>query len=145
MAAGVSLASTPQGGRTANLQVSAEVVGSCRIGLEPLTFAGAASFEPGRVSPLDASAPMTLTCTRGTAGVVWFDGGANPVEVAGGLQRRMSDGRGALVPYQLYENAQRPILAWLTPAARTIYARAEPPRTAAGGNYSDTVTVTFTF
>lgn len=138
---------------TKTMSVSATVVTGCST----LTV-GSLSFGPyasGSATPLDATAEISVTCS----GVTWTldaDLGQNFLLVAGVALRRMSDGGGQFLDYNLYTASDfasvwgsaapggGPISAGGT-LTHTVYGRVGASQSPAAGTYNDVVNVTLTF
>jgi spore coat protein U-like protein len=102
----------------------------------------------------DQISTITLHCPTGTAWKIGLDNGSH----ASGSTRRMTDGSGHYVSYELYRDAGRTQRWGNTPntdtsngtgnnaiQTATVYGRVPAQATPAGGSYADTVTVTLTF
>ncbi|GAA4102756.1 spore coat U domain-containing protein [Zhongshania borealis] len=100
---------------------------------------------------IDTTAIIAPQCTNTTPYQIGLDNGQN----ANGNTRRMHNGAGKYVSYELYRNAARSqrwgdtlnsdTLAGIgtgSAQAQSIYARTAPQTTPPQGSYSDTVTVT---
>lgn len=131
--------------------VSANVVSNCQIKTATdLAFGSVPGFITANV---DQASVITLNCTNTTAWNVGLSNGSN----ASGNTRRMADGSGNYVTYELYRDTGRS-LRWgntintdtLAGAGNgndqnvTVYGRV-PVQTATPGNYSDTITVTVNY
>ncbi len=140
------------GTTSATINVSANVASSCKFtGVNELFFG---SYDFGATSPLDVTGQANLSCTKGTSVVLSLNNGVN----ASGPQRRMTDGSGNLLNYQIYTTAARTAI-WnttntvsfvaSTSAATTIPLYGRKPAGQSGGagtgGYTDTVTITATF
>ena len=109
---------------------------------------------PGLMTaPQDQTSLVTLNCTSPTTWNAGLNNGAN----ASGTQRRMGDGVGNYVNYELYRDGGRSsrwgnTIGTDTAAGTgtgqdqnvTVYGRV-PTQTATPGNYSDTILVTVTY
>lgn len=109
---------------------------------------------PGLMTaPQDQTSLVILNCTSPTAWNAGLNNGTN----ASGTQRRMSDGAGNYVNYELYRDSGRSsrwgnTIGTDTAAGTgtgqdqtvTVYGRV-PTQTATPGNYSDTIQVTVTY
>src|SRR5215471_14122718 len=73
---------------TAVIQVSASVRRNCVIATQPLAYGSYDPVGANATSPLDATATIQLTCTKGTTAQIGLDAGANP----SGTARRLTDG-----------------------------------------------------
>lgn len=104
-------------------------------------------------TPLEQTSQINLTCVGGTP---WQAGLNDGLHVAGGA-RRMANGAGEFVSYELFRDAAR-MQRWGNTLntdtrsgsgtgnsqALTVYGRV-PAQSATPGNYSDTITVTVTY
>lgn len=143
------------GGSTTSLAfpftVSANVAPRCVIKTATdLAFGSVPGFITSNV---DQTSLVTLNCTNGSAWNVGLGNGTN----ASGSTRRLADGSGNYVTYELYRDSGRS-LRWGTTInadtlagsgngndqSVTVYGRV-PAQTAVPGNYGDTVTVTVTY
>ena len=139
---------------SAPLHVTAEVASNCVIATSNLAFGGYDPLAQNATQELDASAGVTVLCTRSSRATVSIDSGRNPVgssrTLAGGSQR---------VSYQLFRDADR-TQEWgggLTdrqqiisegihkPQQLTVYGRIPPGQEVASGLYTDVVTATVDF
>ena len=144
---------------TATLSVSATVVGSCSIAAGPLTFG---NYDPTGVqsaTPLDGTASITVQCLNSLSADVTLGQGANAD--AGSTDasplRRLSNGSGDYLSYDLYSDSSRTV-AWGNtvgsavghvgtglPVIITVYGRLQAGQTGPTGVYTDTVVATITF
>ncbi|MBV7540989.1 spore coat U domain-containing protein [Acidovorax sp. sic0104] len=129
-------------------QVSGIPFGSINFGSHPALQSGALQSMAG--SSMGSQAK--LVCTPGTAVQISVDGGQNRV----GAQRRMSNGAGKYVPYDLElvqgtpallaPNVPVGLVIDATPLALPVRGTATlPGATAAAGIYADTVQVTLSW
>jgi spore coat protein U-like protein len=102
---------------------------------------------------------MRTTCTPGANAVVAMDAGLNPMQIGAAIERRMAGTDGVMLPYQLFADAKgaqpwaitdwaargRSIIPAFHPTTGVLYGRIDPAMNLPAGNYSDTVTVSFTF
>ena len=141
---------------TANLNVSASVVGNCTISTAPVAFGAYDPVSANASTALDATGTVTVTCTRGAGLSIDLGLGAN----ASGSTRRMTDGAGtpSYMNYELYSNAGRTtvwgsgasgltIAAAPSIAARnfTVYGRIPAGQDVAIGSYADTVVASINY
>lgn len=104
-------------------------------------------------SNLDSITNFSIRCTRGTSAVISLNDGLN----YGSGMRRLSNGLGDFLTYQLYSDSGRSAV-WNTsnvinyaassavPTTFTLYGRIPAGQTNVSvGNYADTVTITVTF
>jgi spore coat protein U-like protein len=138
--------------RFTTLLVRSSVTSNCRIAVSDLSFA---AYDPLLVhasSGLDATAILTVTCTKGITVNVLVDDGSH--EAAG--VRRMASGSQNL-SYELFRDASRSS-RWergnafalraegvFTPTALGVYGRIPAGQVVPAGAYSDTVTATVDF
>ena len=132
------------------MTVSAMVEQSCVLDAQPLQFGVLASDAAGAL----AASSLAVSCTPGTAFVVTMDGG----QYASAGERRMANAAAtSFLAYELYSDAARTrpwgatgsegVSATMTNAAAMrlpVYGRIETA-SAAGGEYTDLVTVTVSF
>ncbi len=144
------------GGSTTSLAfpftVSANVAARCLI--RTATDLAFGSVPGILAANVDQTSLVTLNCTNTTAWKMGLDNGIN----ASGNTRRMTDGSGNYVNYELYRDSAR-TQRWgntvnvdTTAGAGTgidqgvtVYGRVPAPQNATPGNYSDTVTVTVSY
>lgn len=147
---------------TSNLSVSVTITASCTIGTASLNFGNSVSGGSLLSSALPGSTTVSATCTSGTPYSIGMDNGAN----ASAAQRRMSNGSGAYLAYDLYTDSGR-TAAWTTATSSaacassnscylgtgngtaqsvSIYGNIPQQASApAPGSYADTVTMTITY
>ena len=140
---------------TANLGVSATVTNNCTISTSALAFGSYDPVVANASTNLDGTGTVTVACTKGTTATVGLGLGAN----ATGSTRRMSDGAGSFLTYELYQDAGH-VTVWgnagaglLSPAAApsktarnfTVYGQVASNQDVAAGSYSDTVVATVNF
>lgn len=132
------------------LNVSATAVGVCAIEAATLDFGG---YDPTATAPRDASATMTLSCTRGTRYTVTLGTG----NAASSGARHMAAPSGDLLEYELYTDPARSQV-WNTTTGTvtgvapstasvpvTVYGRIRAQQGARAGDYSDFVQSTVNF
>jgi spore coat protein U-like protein len=90
------------------LGVSAAVANNCTITTGGVSFG---TYDPLSATDTDSTGSVTITCTKGTTATVALDTGAN----ASGAVRRMNDGSGNYLTYELYHPAN------VTPGAGAAY------------------------
>jgi spore coat protein U-like protein len=89
----------PPNPATANLQVQANVVEICKVAVSAdVNFGDVDDPEAND----DASGTVSWRCSPGTNGAIALDAGANEATSNDVTTRRMSDGGGNFVSYQLY-------------------------------------------
>ncbi len=139
----------------ASFAVTASVVPLCNIVVSNLSFGRYDPLLGNASADLDAAATVSVTCTRGTAGKVVMDGGANfradrGRQMAMGLER---------LSYQIYQDPARaavwapggngvPLIgrgAARGPERITVYARIFAGQVVPAGIYTDTVRATVEF
>jgi spore coat protein U-like protein len=139
--------------KTAPLEVSAEVASNCRIAISNLAFGAYDPLAKHATQQLDASAGVTMLCTRSSRASIYIDIGRNAV----GNTRSLSAGSQHVV-YQLYRDQER-TQAWgggtdglqfvsegvYKPQQLTLYGRIPPGQEVASGVYTDVVTATVDF
>jgi spore coat protein U-like protein len=140
---------------TANLGVSATVTNNCTISTSALAFGSYDPVVANAATNLDGTGTVTVACTKGTTATVGLGLGSN----ASGSTRRMSDGAGGFLTYELYQDSGH-VTVWgnaggglLSPAAApsktarnfTVYGQVAANQDVAAGSYSDTVVATVNF
>ncbi|HUJ14351.1 MAG TPA: spore coat U domain-containing protein [Thermoanaerobaculia bacterium] len=140
--------------QSAPLTVSAEVISNCVIATSNLAFGQYDPLSQNATQELDASAQVTVVCTRNTGATVILDAGRSPM----GSTRTLS-GTSQHVTYQLYRDAGRTqewgggdtgSLQFVSegvhkPQQVTLYGRIPPGQEVASGLYTDVVTATVDF
>jgi spore coat protein U-like protein len=141
--------------RTANLRVTASVVGNCLVTTTDVAFGNYDPVATNASTPADATGTVDVTCIQGVVATIGLDVGAN----AQGTTRRMADGGANRLEYELYRDAGRSQI-WgntagsnmVLPAAPstatrtyTVYGRVRQAQNIPVGSYSDTVVVTVSF
>lgn len=144
------------GRATAKMDVTALVVSNCRMTLTPLSFGTYDPLGANATQELDATATLSLTCTRDSIATIAIDRGMNPT--GGNLTRRLASGNQRL-DYEIYRDAAR-TETWSagTNAVRyvsasgissinelIVYGRIPSGQDVASGNYNDVVTATVDF
>ena len=146
------LPSASAGSVTLKMGVSATVPANCNFNnsTPALSFG---SYDPTGLqatSALTASASFTIRCTKNTTATMTIDNGVN----ASNSQRRMTDGAGDYLNYQLYSDPAYTTVWDLTNTVsytstsaataqtETVYGSVPAAQDVAVGNYSDTVTIT---
>lgn len=139
---------------SAPLTVSADVVSNCVIATSNLAFGQYDPLAGNANQAADASAAVTVVCTRNTGATVYLDSGRNPL----GTSRNLA-GSSQHVSYQLYRDAGRTQewgggdtggLQFVSegvhkPQQVTLYGRIPPGQEVASGLYTDVVTATVDF
>jgi len=140
---------------TANLAVSTAVASNCTVTTAPVAFGSYDPVVANASAGLDATGALTVACTKGAAPSIALALGGN----ASGSSRRLSDGAGNYLTYELYQEAARSTVwgttggAVLTAAAApskaarnfTVYGRVAGNQDVPSGNYADTVVATVNF
>jgi spore coat protein U-like protein len=151
-------AATPafaQSSATASLAVSATVSNVCTITTAPLAFGTYDPIGAHASDDLDGTGTVTVACTRGATPVIALDLGSH----ASGSARRMSDGSGSYLTYELYQDSNRtavwgsagaelltaPAAPSKDPRSFTVYGRVDGNQDAASGTYTDVVMATVNF
>ena len=140
---------------TANLGVSATVTNNCTISTTALAFGSYDPVAANASTDLDGTGAVAVACTKGTTATVGLGLGSN----ASGSTRRMSDGAGNFLTYELYQDSGH-VTVWgnagaglLSPAAApskaarnfTVYGQVVSNQDVTAGSYSDTVVATVNF
>ena len=144
------------GQATAKMDVTALVTSNCRMTLTPLSFGSYDPLGANASQELDATATVSLTCTRNSTATIAIDRGQNPT--GGNLTRRLAAGDQRL-DYEIYRDAARTetwsvgtgALRYISAAGITstselmVYGRIPFGQDVASGNYNDVVTATVDF
>lgn len=140
---------------TANLSVSATVINNCVISTAALSFGNYDPVDANAAANLDASGTVTIACTKGATASIGLGLGGN----ASGATRRMTDGSGNFLTYELYQEAGY-VTVWgdagaglLSPVAApskaarnfSVYGRVASNQDVEAGTYTDTVVATVNF
>ena len=140
---------------TASLTVSASVSNNCTVSTSALTFAAYDPVVANASANLDGTGRVTVACTKGAAPTIALGNGSN----ASGSTRRLGDGGGNFLTYDLYQDSGRSV-PWaasgsgiLTPAAATskvardftVYGRVAGNQDVPAGSYADSVLATVNF
>ena len=140
---------------TANLAVNTSVASNCTLTTAPVAFGSYDPVVANASANLDATGALTVACTKGASPSIALALGGN----ASGSVRRLSDGSGNYLSYELYQEAARSTVwgttggALLTPVAApskaarnfTVYGRVPANQDVPSGNYADTVVATVNF
>src|SRR5262245_838396 len=86
---------------TANLGVSATVTNNCTISTGALAFGSYDPVVANASTNLDGTGTVSVACTKGTSATVGLGLGSN----ASGSTRRMGDGGGNFLTYELYQDS----------------------------------------
>ena len=139
---------------TANLTVSATVTKNCTVSTSALAFGSYDPVVANASANLDGTGAVSVACTRGATATVGLGTGGN----ASGSTRRMADGTGNFLSYELYSDSGRSavwnvgagtlsLTAAPSRAARdfTVYGRIAGNQDVPAGTYGDTVVATVNF
>jgi spore coat protein U-like protein len=154
---GVLEARVPQS-RTATLKVSAHVAADCIVTATDLRFGDYDPVGIHRTQPLDATATLSVVCTRGTIAAIDLDDGRTGGRTGAGTTRAMAGPGNRVLAYDIYREAARQtrwgrlaggvsLPAATSTAARTldVYGRVPPNQDVPIGAYADEVLVTIRF
>lgn len=154
LAAGVRAPQATAASATADLAVSATVTRNCTISTAALAFGSYDPVVANAANNLDGTGRVTVACTKGATATIGLGNGSS----SDGSTRRMSDGAGNALDYQLYQDSGHSVV-WNT-AAGVLSATAAPSKTARdftvygriaanqdvpAGSYGDTVVATVNF
>jgi spore coat protein U-like protein len=155
IAAAPSVSSVSAATATANLAVSATVANNCTVSTTALAFGTYDPVVANATADLDGSGRVTVACTRGTAPTIGVSTGSS----ASGSTRRLNNGAGSFLTYELYKDAGFSTV-WtatgagiLSPTAApskaarefTVYGRIAGNQDVPAGAYADTVVATVNF
>lgn len=140
---------------TASLTVSASVTKNCTISTTPVNFGAYDPVAANAAAPLDGIGTVVVTCTKGAAAKV----GLNPGSNAEGTSRRMNQGAGEYLAYEIYKDTTHstvwgdaldtaldiPAAPNRNPRTFTAYGRIAAAQDATVGNYTDTIVATVNF
>ena len=139
---------------TANLTVSATVTKNCTVSTAALAFGSYDPVVANASANLDGAGGVTVACTRGATASIALGSGSN----ASGSTRRMGDGSGNFLSYELFSDSGRSsvwnsgagalsLTAAPSRAARdfTVYGRIAGNQDVPAGTYGDTVVATVNF
>ncbi len=155
VACSIAVRSTDAATATATLSVTVSVAVNCTVSTSPLNFG---SYDPvvvNAATPLNGAGTVSVACTKGAAPTVGLNLGGN----ASGSTRRMIDGAGNFLDYEIYSESSHTTVwgnsggALVAPgpapskAARNLTAYGQVPanQDVPAGSYSDTVTATVNF
>jgi len=134
------------------LRVTTTVVKNCTITSTDVSFGSYDPVGANRTAPLDGIGSLTITCTTGTGATLGLDTGGNG-------NRRMNNGSGVYLSYELYKDGGR-TQVWgnsggtlltvvpaptVQPRTFTVYGRVAPTQDVSPGSYSDQVVATVNF
>lgn len=155
LVAGASMVTPYAANQTASLTVSATVTNNCTVSTSALAFAPYDPVVANATANLDGSGAVTVACTKGAAPTIGLGTGSG----ASGNTRRLSDGAGNYLTYDIYKDSGRSVswsssgggvlttTAATSKAARdfTVYGRVAGNQDVPAGSYSDTVVATVNF
>ena len=133
---------------TSNLSVSAQVTANCTIATTALTFTAYDPVGVNATSNLDGQGKVTVACTKGHSAAIALGTGSNG--------RKLSDGNGNLLTYEMYSDSNRSV-TWSSSGISTgnapskvardftVYGRIPSNQDVPAGNYNDTVVATVNF
>jgi spore coat protein U-like protein len=154
---GITGAAAPVFAATAstNLGVSATVINNCLITTSALAFGSYDPVVANSAADLDGTGVVSVACTKGVSPTIALGLGSN----ASGSTRRMGDGSGHYLTYELFKESGH-VTVWgtaggalLSPSAApskdardfTVYGRVTGGQDATAGSYTDTVVATVNF
>jgi spore coat protein U-like protein len=155
LALAASSLSYAAGSASANLSISASVANNCTISTAALAFGSYDPVVTNASTNLDATATVTVACTKGATSTIGLGLGSN----VSGSTRRMTDGSNNYLAYEIYQDSSRSTV-WgnsgaelLSPSAApsksarsfTVYGRIPSNQDVPAGSYTDTVTATVNF
>jgi len=140
---------------TANLGATATVINNCTISTAVLAFGNYDPVNVNAAAPLDGTGTVTIACTKGSTVTIGLGLGSN----ASGATRRLTDGSGNFLTYEVYQEAAHTTIwgnagaALLSPAAApskaarnfTAYGRVPSNQDITAGIYTDTIVATVNF
>jgi spore coat protein U-like protein len=131
------------------------VINNCLINTSALAFGSYDPVVANCAADLAGTGVVSVACTKGVSPTIALGLGAN----ASGSTRRMSDGSGHYLTYELYQDSGRSTI-WsnagaglLSPVAApskaarnfTVYGRVTSNQDVPAGSYNDTVVATVNF
>ncbi len=139
----------------ARMNVTADVVVNCRLVVPPLAFGTYDPLAANASQPADASAVLSVTCTRNTSAALSFDAGLHP---PGPGIRAMKGPGPETLQYQIYRDSAHSQV-WGTggdalqlvskgiaqPQEFTVFGRIPPQQEIEPGAYSDVLTAAVDF
>ena len=139
---------------TADLAMSASVTNNCTISTQALAFGSYDPVVANASANLDGAGRLTVACTKGATATIGLGSGSN----ASGNTRRLADGAGNYLTYELYQDSGRSsvwnggagtlsLTAAPTRAPRdfSVYGRIAGNQDVPAGSYADTVVATVNF
>jgi spore coat protein U-like protein len=140
---------------TADLSVGATVTNNCTISTAALTFGTYDPVVGNSSANLDGTGRVSLACTKGATAAIALGAGSG----ASGSTRRLADGTGNFLTYDLYQDSGRAVV-WsgsgsglMTPVPATskvardftVYGRVQSNQDVPAGTYSDMIVATVNF
>lgn len=139
----------------ARMDVSATVIANCSLTVQPLSFGTYDPLAANAYRPADASAVVTVSCTRNTNAAVTLDLGLHSFS---GVDRLMSGPGAESLRYQIFRDAARSQI-WSRgsdsvqlisrgisqPEQLTVFGRIPPRQEVEPGAYSDVLTAAVNF
>jgi spore coat protein U-like protein len=139
----------------ARMDVSATVIANCSLMVQPLSFGIYDPLVTNSAQPADASAVVTVSCTRNSNASVTLDFGLHSLS---GVDRLMSGPGTENLHYQIYRDAARSQI-WSRggdsvqllsrgisqPEQLTVFGRIPPRQEVEPGAYSDVLTAAVNF
>jgi spore coat protein U-like protein len=139
----------------ARMDVSATVLANCQLVVPPLTFGVYDPLSSHSMQPADASATVTVSCTRNTGATLSFDFG---LHAASDSDRSLAGPGSESLRYQIYRDAARSQV-WArgadsvrilsrgisSPEQLTVFGRILPRQEVEPGAYTDVLTATVDF
>lgn len=139
----------------ARMDVTATVTQNCQLIVPPLSFGTYDPLASNSIQPADATAIVTVSCTRNTGASLSFDFG---LHAAVETERVMSGPGSEPLRYQIYRDAARSQV-WArgtdsvrvfsrgisTPEQLTVFGRILPRQEVEPGAYTDVLTATVDF
>ena len=139
----------------ARMEVTATVVVNCRLIVPPLSFGNYDPLAVNAAQPADASAVVSVTCTRNTSAALSFDAGLH--RASGGVRAMKGPGPETL-QYQIYRDSAHSqvwgnggdALQLLSkgiaqPQEFTVFGRIPPQQEIEPGAYNDVLTAAVDF
>src|SRR5262249_9125667 len=137
---------------SAQVKVTTTVVKRCTITSTDVAFGSYDPVGTNSTAPLDGTGSLVVTCTRGTSASIGIDSGTNG-------SRRMGNGSGTFLTYQLYKDGGRtqvwadtgtgvldlPPAPTIQPRTFTVYGRVPQTQDVTPGSYADQVIATVNF
>ncbi len=139
----------------ARMDVTATVLQNCQLVVPPLSFGTYDPLSSNSVQPADATAIVTVNCTRNTGASLSFDFG---LHAAAETDRVMSGPGSEALRYQIFRDAARSQI-WArgadsvkvisrgisSPEQLTVFGRILPRQEVEPGAYTDVLTATVDF